>query len=97
MADFLYRDRLRLSPYCQAIIGLALHELGQLERRDMIIRNLSQFVERDNENQTIRLRLGSGYRWSWYGNHIEANALYLRLLCRIGKAGFELRRLGNEN
>jgi len=87
MAEFLYRDRLALSPYCMAMAGLAYDKLEDDEKRDMIIRNLSQFLEQDDENQTVRLALRNrSWRWYWYGNDIEANAYYLKLLCRTGKA-----------
>lgn len=90
MSAMLYRDRLKLSHYCQAMLGLALDKLGKNEERDMVIRNLSQFLEQDAENQTAWLRLNRGYRWYWYGNDIETNACYLKLLCRTGQANSDV-------
>ena len=84
MQRFLYRDRLKLSLYSQSLLGLALDTIGADEQRDMIIRNIDQFLTVDNENQTAYLDLpNDGYWWYWYGNTIEANANYLRLLTRV--------------
>ncbi|MGE0374512.1 MAG: alpha-2-macroglobulin, partial [Planctomycetaceae bacterium] len=84
MQRFLFRDRLKLSLYSQALVGLALHEIDAVEQRDTVIRNLDQFLKVDNENQTAYLDLpNQGYWWSWYGDTIEANAFYLKLLTRV--------------
>jgi len=84
MQRFLYRDRLEISLYSQALLGLGLHELGAMEQRDMIVRNLDQFLKVDEENQTAYLDLpNQADWWFWYGNSIEANAHYLKLLTRV--------------
>ena len=83
MQRYLFRDRLGMSLYSQALVGLAFHELGENANRDTIIRNIDQFIRVDNENQTAYLDLPNGnYWWNWYGNQIEANAFYLKLLTR---------------
>ena len=84
MQRFLYRDRTDLSLYSQAMFGLALHAIGATDQRDMVIRNISQFVKTDNENQTTYIDLPNhgGYWWYWYGDVIEANAYYLKLLTK---------------
>lgn len=84
MQGFLYRDRLKLSLYSQSLLGLALDTLGETEQRDMIVRNIDQFMAVDNENQTAYLDLPNNRPWwYWYGSHIEANAHYLKLLVRV--------------
>jgi alpha-2-macroglobulin len=84
MQRFLFRDRLELSLYSQALIGLAVHEIGSHEQRDVIVRNIDQFLKVDDENQTAFLDLpNQGYWWHWYGDTIEANAHYLKLLTRV--------------
>ncbi|MDP6523491.1 MAG: MG2 domain-containing protein [Kiritimatiellia bacterium] len=84
MRDFLYRDRLKLARYCQAQIGLAYHMQKQVEKRDVIVRNLRQFQVVDKENQSAYLDLpNKSYWWYWYGNEIETMAMYLRLLVAI--------------
>jgi hypothetical protein len=51
----------------------------------MIIRNIDQFVVRDAENQTAYIDLPDrgSYWWWWYGDAIEANAQFLKLLTRV--------------
>ncbi len=85
MQRFLYRDRTKLSLYSAAMFGLALHKQQQIEQRDMVIRNIDQFVVTDNENQTTYIDLPNhaGYWWFWYGDRIEANAYYLKLLTKV--------------
>ncbi len=83
MRDFLYRDRTRLSAYGKSVFGLALHSQGQKEKLDMILQNIEQFVVEDAENQTAYLNLpNGGYWWYWWGNDLEANAWYLKLLAK---------------
>ncbi|MBN2712177.1 MAG: alpha-2-macroglobulin, partial [Planctomycetes bacterium] len=84
MRDFLYRDRNRLSVYAKCMFGMALHNVGDVEKRDMVIRNVEQFVVKDKENQTAYLKLGNeGYWWYWYGSEYEAHAYFLKLLSLV--------------
>lgn len=84
MQRFLYRDRVHLSLYSQALMGLAFHQLGAIEQRDMVIRNIDQFVKVDEENQTAFIDLpNSNDWWFWYGSRTEANAFYLKLLTKV--------------
>ncbi len=80
MRDYVYRDRTKLAVYGLATFGLALHHQGDSERLAMVMRNLSQYVEQDDENQTAWLNLPSGHWWHWYGSEYEAHAYYLKLL-----------------
>jgi uncharacterized protein YfaS (alpha-2-macroglobulin family) len=84
MQRFLYRDRTKLSLYSLGMFGLALHKQQQTEQRDMVIRNIDQFVKTDEENQTTYIDLPNqgSYWWFWYGDTIEANAYYLKLLTK---------------
>lgn len=84
MRDFLYRDRLKLAPYGLAMLGVALElEGGQDQERDMVLRNLKQYVVTDHENQTAYLRLPNEYWWYWYGSEYEAHAFFLKLLAAV--------------
>jgi hypothetical protein len=84
MGDYLFRDRTKLSLYGLGLVGLAFDKQQSIERRDMVIKNLDQFVKYDEENQTAFIDLpNQNYWWYWYGNHIEANAYYLKLLSRV--------------
>ncbi|TWT88286.1 MG2 domain protein [Pseudobythopirellula maris] len=88
MRGRLFDERLRLAPYAQAMLGVALHdeslaknaEEGLVDLRDRVIRNLKQFVVEDAENQTAYLNLPGGYWWRWYGSEYEAHAYFLKLL-----------------
>ena len=83
MTDSLYRDRGHLSVYGLSLTGLVLHKQQDVERRDMVIRNIEQFLEQDDENQTAWLRLPENSWWYWYGSDNEAMAVYLKLLVAI--------------
>ncbi|MCK5528225.1 MAG: alpha-2-macroglobulin, partial [Kiritimatiellae bacterium] len=81
MDAFLYRDRTHLAVYAKSMYGLALHQQKQIAKRDMLIRNIDQYLVEDKENQTAYLELQNGsYWWSWYGSEYEAQAYYLKLL-----------------
>lgn len=94
MRDYLYRDRNKLSVYAQAMFGLALHKQKQQDKLAMVMRNISQFVKQDDENQTAWLELpNNGYWWYWYGSEYEAHAYYLKLLSRVEPKGETASRL----
>jgi uncharacterized protein YfaS (alpha-2-macroglobulin family) len=80
MREFLYRDRTELAVYSLATFGVGLHAQGESEKLAMVMRNLSQYVEQDDENQTAWLNLPRGFWWFWYGSEYEAQAYYLKLL-----------------
>jgi uncharacterized protein YfaS (alpha-2-macroglobulin family) len=83
MRDYLYRDRTHLAVYAKAMFGLALHKQQEGEKLAMILKNISQYLVQDKENQTAYLRLpASEGWWFWYGSEVEANAYYLKLLAR---------------
>jgi len=87
MLDALYKDRLSLTPYAQALLGSALHTAKRNDQRDMVRRNLEQFLVTDPENQTAWLKLqNSNSWWHWYGDPIETQAAYLQLLVAIEPA-----------
>jgi len=84
MRAFLYRDRTHVSVYGKALAALAFHKQGHHDQRDMLIRNIEQYLVQDPENQTAYLDLpNGGYWWFWYGSEIEAHAAYLQLLSHV--------------
>ena len=88
MQEYLYRDRLKLSRYSQALLALGLDYAGAEEQRNMVVRNLSQFLVRDEENQTAYLDLPQNrFWWRWYDNEIETQAAYLKLLVSLDPKG----------
>ncbi len=80
MREYLYRDRSKLAVYGLALYGTALQKNDESEKLTMIMRNLSQYVRQDDENQTAWLELPSSGWWHWYGSEYEAHAYYLKLL-----------------
>lgn len=91
MRTYIYRDRNNLSVYAKAMFGTALQKSMKFPKadkaeltkmRDMLIRNIEQYLVMDKENQTAYLNLpNSRYWWCWYGSEYEALAYYLKLLC----------------
>jgi uncharacterized protein YfaS (alpha-2-macroglobulin family) len=94
MQDYLYRDRTHLAVYAKAMFGLTLHKQQQADKLAMILKNISQYVALDEENQTAYLRLpASDSWWNWYGSEVEANAYYLKLLSRTSPKDAKASRL----
>jgi uncharacterized protein YfaS (alpha-2-macroglobulin family) len=80
MADVLFEKRLSLSRLNLARLGIAFHQTQRVERRDMCQRNLMQFLKQDEENQTAWLDLPASGRWFWWGDEMETQATFLKLL-----------------
>jgi len=94
MRDYLYRDRGNLAVYSMSMFGLALHKQQETEKLNMVLRNISQFLVEDDENQTAYLNLpANNYWWYWYGSEYEAQAYYLKLLSRTDPKGRVASRL----
>jgi len=93
MQTFLYRDRTKLNVYGMTLLGLALEKQSRVgdaqatEQLAMVLKNIGQYVEQDNENQTAWLRLPSDGWWYWHGSEIEAEAYYLKLLAKTDPKG----------
>ncbi len=89
MTDLLYRDRTKISVYSKCLLALAIHKrmsaagksADLAPKLDMLIRNVEQFLVKNQETQTAYLDLGSdNYWWCWYGSESETMAAYLKLL-----------------
>ena len=88
MIGFLDRDRTHLSVYAKTTLGLGLERLGEKAKLAAVLQNISQYVVRDDENQTAYLKLpNEGYWWWWYGSEVETDAFYLKLLARTDPRG----------
>ncbi|MFA7230150.1 MAG: alpha-2-macroglobulin family protein [Victivallaceae bacterium] len=88
MRQTLYDGRKNLSLYGLSLCGLALHQLGDKQKLKIIMENLNQFAVEDAENQTAFLRIPQNYCWwFWYGNAIETQANYLKLLAATEPKG----------
>ena len=94
MKDFLYRDRNHLAVYSKAMFALALHRVKDEEKRDMLRRNVEQYLTQDDENQTAFLKMpATNCWWYWHGSEMEAHAYYLKLLCAVDPKSENARRL----
>ena len=88
MLGFLDRDRMHLSVYGKARLGLALERLGEKAKLAAVLQNIGQYVVRDDENQSAYLKLpNERYWWTWYGSELETDAFYLKLLARTDPRG----------
>ncbi|MDO5113054.1 MAG: alpha-2-macroglobulin family protein [Planctomycetia bacterium] len=91
MSQYLYRDRIQLSHQANALLGIAWFQREEKEKVAEVLKYLSQFLRLDDENQTAWLQLPEGNCWwHWYGNEIETQAMYLRLLCLSGNGEYTL-------
>ncbi|MBQ7649765.1 MAG: hypothetical protein IJS15_02340, partial [Victivallales bacterium] len=79
MREFLFRDKNHLSLYGKSLFATALHLEGD-KRLPEVMRNIRQFLVIDDENQTAYLDTDGAFWWYWYGDSIETQAAYLRLL-----------------
>ncbi|MCE9605012.1 MAG: alpha-2-macroglobulin [Planctomycetia bacterium] len=94
MLAFLDRDRPELSVYALSMYGLALHKLAEADKLAEVLKNISQYVVEDDENQTAYLNLpDNNYWWNWYGSENEAMAYYLKLLSKTDPKGRVAPRL----
>jgi alpha-2-macroglobulin len=94
MLKYLYEDRNGLAVYSKAMYGIALHKLAEKDKLAMVVKNIDQYLVQDDENQTAYLKLPqNNYWWYWYGSEYEAQAYYLKLLCRTDPKGVKASRL----
>ena len=94
MRDYLFRDRGELAVYSLSMFGMALHKQQETDKLNMVLRNISQYLVEDDENQTAYLKLPQTNRWwYWYGSEYEAQAYYLKLLSRTDPKGRVASRL----
>ncbi len=82
-ATELFETREKLGNYGRALLALALHHDGQSERAALTLRNVLQFVEREDANETAWIRTPSEGWWYWWNNDIETNAWTLRALAAL--------------
>jgi uncharacterized protein YfaS (alpha-2-macroglobulin family) len=83
--DAIYERRGELNNYGRALLALALHHAHRPESAT-VLRNILQFVERDDSNETAWVRTPENYWWFWWNNDIEANAWTLKALVAIDPA-----------
>ena len=81
--DRLYTRRGDLNNYGRALLALALHHANRDAQARTVLRNLLQFVEHDDSNETAWVRTPSEGWWFWWNNDIETNAWALKALVAL--------------
>jgi len=81
--DELYASRGKLNNYGRALLALAMHNEERTDEAKTLLRNVLQFVERDDDNETAWVRTPAEYWWFWWNNDIETNAWALKALVAI--------------
>ncbi|MBS0660685.1 MAG: hypothetical protein JSR82_20895 [Verrucomicrobia bacterium] len=81
--DEVFQQRARLPRQGLAQLALALHRVGRSEQAALALRNLLQFVERDDAEESAWIRFPETEWWFWWNNGTETNAWALRALLAI--------------
>ncbi len=81
--DQLYTSRGELNNYGRALLALAMHNSRKSDKAQTLLRNILQFVERDDSNDTAWVRTPDTYWWFWWNNDIETNAWTLKAMVAI--------------
>jgi uncharacterized protein YfaS (alpha-2-macroglobulin family) len=80
IADRLYRNRMKLTPYSQALLALALKQIGETDKAKVLVDNLENTAHIDRANGTCNWTSQDRRRWwwHWWDNPVETNAAVLR-------------------
>jgi uncharacterized protein YfaS (alpha-2-macroglobulin family) len=81
--DELFTERGKLNNYGRSLLALAMHNFKKVDEARTLLRNVVQFVERDDSNETAWVRTPDTYWWFWWNNDIETNAWVLKALVAI--------------
>jgi hypothetical protein len=81
--DDLYTSRSLMTNYGRAQLSLAMHNAKRENEAQILLRNVLQFVERDDSNETAWVRTPNQYWWFWWNNDIETNAWVLKALVTL--------------
>ncbi len=80
MREYLLRDRGELSVYGLTSLASGLYNNQQSEPLATVLKNIKQYLIRDQENDTAYLSAGNqNYRYYWYGTVTQSTAEYLNL------------------
>jgi uncharacterized protein YfaS (alpha-2-macroglobulin family)/tetratricopeptide (TPR) repeat protein len=79
----LYEQRDKLNNYGRALLALACHQAERPSEAQMLLRNLLQYVDRDDSNETAWVRTPSEGWWFWWNNDIETNAWALKAIVAL--------------
>lgn len=81
--DELYGQRGELNNYGRALLALTMHNMDRKAEAATLLRNVLQFVETDDSNETAWVRTPAAGWWFWWNNDIETNAWTLRALVKM--------------
>lgn len=84
--DHVFERRDSLSNLAKAQLALSLHAIGDSKRAELVLRNVRDFVQRDEVSGTCHWPAASSW-WSWQGDEIETNAWMLLAHARIDPHG----------
>jgi uncharacterized protein YfaS (alpha-2-macroglobulin family) len=79
----LYETRGELNNYGRALLALAMRQEKEDAEAQTLLRNILQFIERDDSNQTAWVRTPETCWWFWWNNDIEVNAWALKALIAL--------------
>jgi len=85
IADRLFRNRRQLTPYSQALLAIALHQIGDSDKARTLVDNLLDTARIDQDNGTCNWmpRERGWWWWHWWDNPIETNAAALRAIMAV--------------
>ena len=81
--DLLYEKRGELNNYGRCLLALTMHNAEMRDEAKILLRNVLQFVERDDSNETAWVRTPDEYWWFWWNNDIETNAWALKAIVTL--------------
>ncbi len=81
----LFEQRERLTPLTKAQLALALSNIGETEKANVLVRNLENTAVIDAANGTARYKTETRNWWYWWNNDVETVALALRAFDQIDK------------
>ncbi len=73
----LFTQRERLTPYSQALLAIALYNIGKRDKAGVMVRNLENTAIVDEANGTARWKMQNQW-WYWWNDDVETNAWALK-------------------
>lgn len=82
--NHIWEKRDELNDYSRALFVIALSNMGDKQRAEVMLRNLEDYAEIDKENDTASFMSGkANYWWYWYNDRVEATAMALKAFIAI--------------
>jgi hypothetical protein len=83
IADRLWRNRIKLTPYSQALLALALNQIGEVDKARILVDNLENTAHIDEANGTCNWTAQGRWWWHWWDSPVETNAAVLRAILAV--------------